>query len=257
MSSRWDNELWKCLLYGNPRVWKSYFAAQMPKPLKLFCFDPIGKEWAYLQQGTPQEMQTCEDGGMFRSVMDAHGELVVEIEYFWDKFPKRVGTQKFPCAYERFQASLEDHTNNNWKGFKSVVVDSYTFLEVAAKRLEQHKLNPGGSEWPWRNGVRDKVQDDIMSTLAWAPLHVCVIGHVDLRLIDEQAKQKWGVDAIGGLRGQLPAAFAEVYYMYETVTTEGPNQVWLMTESNGQYIAGSVIGAPNPCEPRWEALWKQ
>jgi len=43
--------------------------------------------------------------------------------------------------------------------------------------------------------------------------------------------------------------------MYEEVTADGPNKIWLMTESDGHYIAGSVIGAPNPCEPTWAALW--
>src|SRR5437773_5877872 len=156
----WDHVLFKCLLYGNPRVWKSHFGAQLPKPMKLFCFDPIGKEWAYLQQGEPQGLEYMDDGGIFQFVRDPQTqETLIEIEYFWDKSPKGIAKQKFPCAYERFQASLETHTNEHWKGFQSVVVDSYTFLEVAAKRLEQYKLNPGGGEWPWRNGVRDKVQE--------------------------------------------------------------------------------------------------
>lgn len=259
----WDKAQWTGLVYGNPGTRKTFFAATLPKPMKVFLFDPPAKGLAYHLQGFDGGVSHMDDGGMFRLIWTDHKkeELVVEIEYFFDKDPTQIAYQKSPCAYERFQTALIGHMDDSWKGFRSVVLDSYTFCEMAAVRLMQYKLNPapGGvqdskhNQMQWSGQARGTIQTDIMAVFPWASIHACVLAHVDDQRYDEQEKQMWGVAAIGKLGKQLPGAFSEVYRMY--IDKEGHSK--LMTESDGQYIAQTHLGALNPCEPTWEALWRK
>lgn len=263
MTEPWEHVQWTGLIYGNPGTKKSFFGAGFPKPMKLFCFDPPAKALAYLQQGFATGIERDDAGNMRQYVYEsvetrkragAEG-LLIEISYFHDPIPSLLGKSKHLSGYERFQAELAQHTNEGWAGWASTLLDSYTFCELSAVRLEQYKMNPSAKDArQWYGGAKGHIQRDIMSTLIWAPCHVCVIAHVDPQRIDLQEKQKWGISAVGTLRGDLPGAFPEVYLMYEE-RREKQLFNWLMTESDGAYIAQTHIQAPNPCEPRWEALW--
>ena len=265
MADPWESIHWSGLIYGNPGLGKTIFAAGMPKPLKVFMFDPAAKGLAYLQQGAVSPVEWMPDGGGFQFVRSYEtGEVVVELEYFVDRDPTRLASQKLPSAYERFQASLITHMDEHWKGYQSAVLDSYTFCELACSRLVQYKLNPapGGvqdakhNQMQWGGQVRGIVQTDIISVFPWIDCHSCILAHVDDKRYDEQERQMWGIGAVGRLGSILPGAFAEVYLMYRVLNEKAKAwETWLMTESDGKYIAQTHIQAPNPCEPTWEALW--
>lgn len=262
----WDDIQWCGSVYGNPGLGKTFFAAGLPKPMKVFMFDPAAKGLAYLQQGAVTPIEWMPDGGGFQFVRDREtGEVLVELEYFMDRDPTRLAQQKFPCAYERFQASLVGHMDDHWKGFRSVVLDSYTFCELACARLVKYKLNPapGGVEdskhnqQQWGGQVRGIIQTDIISVFPWVDCHACVLAHVDDKRYDEQDKQIWGISAVGKLGALLPSAFGEVYFMYREYDERTKRyQTWMMTESDGHYIAQTHIGAQNPCKPTWEGVWE-
>lgn len=266
----WEVMQWCGLVYGNPGTKKTFFAAGLPKPMKVFAFDPAAKMLAYLLQGQASAVDWMEDGGGFQFVTDPESKkTLVELEYFLDKNPMGIGSQPYPCAYERFQTSLITHMEEGWKmpdgePYRSVILDSYTFCELACVRLQQFKLNPapGGvqdskhNQMQWAGMARGVLQTDIMTVFPWVPCHALIIAHVDDKRYDEQDKQLWGVSAIGKLGINLPGAFSEVYLMYKEMNDKtGKWESFLMTESDGQYIAQTHIGAPNPCKPEWEALW--
>lgn len=264
----WEGRLWKGVIYGNSGTRKSFFAASMittiykqtGQPGKVFMFDPFGKENPYLIQGLAGGLQEVEDGGFFQYVFDKEKpkQVMIEIEYFADMMPQTLDKQKNLSAYERFQISLEDHVNNKWEGYASVVMDSYSFYEESVLRLNQYKLNPTAKSGAiqdgkqWYGAARRASANDVVSTLAWAPRHVCVIAHVDRSRVDLQDKQAWGIDAAGQGSGAIPRAFAECYFFYKE-----KDQVRVMTDSDGTYIAHSHIQAPNPCAATWEALWQK
>ena len=267
MGNPWDGRLWKGVIYGNSGTKKSFFAASMPKPMKVFCFDPFGKEAPYLAQGIPGGLQNMPDGGIFQFVYASEedkkaGTPLIEIEYFADMLPQLLATQKNPSAYERFEISLAEHVNQGWAGFESIVLDSYSFYEESILRLNQYKLNPTAKSGAvqdgkqWYGAARRASACDVVSTLAWAPRHVCVIAHVDRSRVDLHDKQALGIDAAGQGSGAIPRAFAECYYAYREKNTTGKAQVRLMTDGDGTYIGHSHIQAPNPCEPTWNAIWQ-
>ena len=265
---------WSGLIYGNPGTRKTFFAATLPKPAKIFMFDPPAKGLAYLQQGHAGPLEWMEDGGGFQFVTDPESkEVLVELEYFSDKNPMGIGQQKYPCAYERFQSSLMAHMAEGWlmqdgvTSFKSVILDSYTFCELACVRLQQYKLNPapGGvqdskhNQMQWAGMARGVLQVDLLAVLPFiTPCHVCVLAHVDAQRFDQQEKSLWGISAVGQLKGMVLGAFPEVYYMYTAWNDQTKKaDSWLMTETDGQFMAQTHVGASNPCEPRWEALWER
>lgn len=260
-----DSSVWTGLVYGNAGCGKTPFAAQLPKPSKVFMFDPHAKALAYLQQGVPGPIERMDDGGAFCFVKDPESkEVLIEIEYFVDLAPTQIAVQKFPCAYERFQASLIQHMQDNWEGYKSVIIDSYSFCELACLRMQQYKINsaPGGIQDSAHNGkqwagqARGILQTDIMSTVPWIPIHACLLAHVDDQLFDEQDRQLYGINAIGKLGKLIPGAFSEVYFMHNEWDDKAKVQRhWFMTESDGRYIARSDLRVPNPCPATWEALW--
>ena len=110
--------------------------------MKVFMFDPPSKGLAYHLQGFDGGIETMDDGGSFRMIWtdQKKDDLLIEIEYFRDKDPTHIAYQKMPCAYERFQSALITHGEDDWKGFRSVVLDSYTFCEMAVTRLMQYKI---------------------------------------------------------------------------------------------------------------------
>lgn len=271
----WESTQFCGLVYGNPGIGKTFFAATMPKPMKVFLFDPPSKALAYRQEGFPGPIVRGPDESVFQFVYATQEErdqdqsgtgkgAIIEMESFVDRNPAGIGTQRMPCAYERFQSSMIQHMNDDWKGFKSVVLDSYTFCELACVRLQKYKINPapGGIEdskhnqMQWAGQARHILQLDIMTTFPYLPCHGCVIAHVDDQRHDEQEKKLWGVAAIGRLVSLLPCAFGEVYFMYRKVNDKTQQlESWLLTETDGSYISQSHINAPNPCKPTWEALW--
>jgi hypothetical protein len=264
---------WSGIIYGNPGLGKTYFASSFPKPMKIFMFDPPAKGLAYQQQGNQGSMISMPSGGKLQYITQPEtGELAVEIEYFSDAKPTIIGMEKEPCAYERFQASLYAHMDEGWMTaeevphkFQTVVLDSYTFCELACVRMQQFKVNPapGGiqdakhNQMQWSGAARNVLLTDIVSTWPYIPCHNMVLAHVNDKRFDEQEKQLYGISAIGTLGVVLPSAFAEVYLIFVQYNDkEKKYENWLMTERNGQYIAQSHIGAPNPCRPAWEALWE-
>ena len=265
---------WSGLIYGNPGTRKTFFAATLPKPMKVFMFDPPAKGLAYLQQGHAGPLEWLEDGGGFQFVVNPESkEVLVELEYFLDKNPMGIGQQKYPCAYERFHASLMAHMAEGWlmqdgkTPFASVVLDSYTFCELACVRLQQYKLNPapGGvqdskhNQMQWAGMARGVLQVDLLAVLPFiTPCHVCVLAHVDAQRFDQQEKSLWGISAVGQLKGMVLGAFSEVYLMYTEFDEKTKRaESWLMTETDGQYMAQTHVGAKNPCRPTWEGIWEK
>ena len=266
MPEPWETTLFTGLIYSNPGVGKTPFAAQLPKPIKVFQFDPPAKALAYRQQGFAKPIEYMDDGGAFQFIVDPESKkLLVEIEYFSDSNPTAIATQKHPCSYERFQASLQGHMREHWQGYASVVLDSYTFLEMACVHMQQYKINPapggiadgGHNQKIWAGQARGVIQTDIMSVFPWIPIHALVLAHVDEQRFDEQDTQLWGISAIGKLGKILPGAFSEVYYMYKDFNEkEKTEQAYFLTREN-KHIARSDLRVPSPCKAAWEALWKR
>ena len=267
------------LIYGDPGVGKSEYAAtymdyllkyQLPlKPMKVWLFDPVGKDMPYLKRGKPSAFLDLGDGTIARFVLGKDDIPLFEIEYYFDMDPQALGNKgALPSAYERFQQSLRE---TEWSKYSAVCLDSLSGFRDAVLRFEQFKNNrtsnsgapAHGMQWYAAAGLA--IQNNVMSTIAYAPVHSFVPAHVDMKKDDLHGFFVYGVAAPGQLSRTMARAFSEVYYMQVRMSERGARQRVLQTETGpgvggdqkGDYIALSELGAPNFCTPTWEAVTQQ
>jgi hypothetical protein len=133
-------------------------------------------------------------------------------------------------------------------------------------RLHQFKVNAhtksgatmDARQWYAAAGLA--IQTDIMSTIAYAPVHSFIPAHVDVRQDQQNATMIWGVAAPGQLSNSIARAFSEVYFMHVIPGEKGAKRRVLQTESGldglgrGPFIALSEMQVPNFCEPSWEKV---
>lgn len=268
----------KNITYGDPGIGKSEFVATYVdwllkqggeiKPVKVWMFDPLGKDQPYLKRGKPSAFVDLGDGTPARLVCAPTGEVLFELEYYFDMTPQDLGNRNAPLsAYERFQQSLRE---TDWSRYSAVCLDSLTGYRNAVLRVNQFKLNTtskGGGQahgMQWYAAASLSMQNDVMSTLAWAPCHTFVLAHVDTKKDDARGFFVYAIAAPGQLSSGIASVFSEVYYMHsipeQNQKGERKNKRVLLTESGmdgsgkGEYIAQTHIEAPNFCEPTWEVV---
>lgn len=257
---------WHGLIYSDPGAGKSCFAATMPKPLKVFMFDPFGKDVPYLAQGDAGPLHKLDDGTYLRYVTQAGipDKLVVELEYFFDLSPALLGERGQPLsAYERFQASLLDHVARGWEGYESIVLDSLTNFTASVVRVNQYKLNPTSRSGAQAHGIQWygaaslAVQNDVCATLAWCPRHVAVLCHVNNQKQDARGYNVYAVEAPGQLARSIAKDWPEQYFLCTTRNAKGHVQRGFQTENDGVYMAQTHLDVPSGVAPEWRALWQR
>lgn len=233
------------ILYGDSGAGKSTAAATFPKPMRVFLFDNLGKETPYLRRGVAQPWD-----GTTRRVLGKKGRPIIEIEAYHNADPKA------PTGYPHFLQRLTEY-HPEATGDRTVVFDSVTFMELAARKWAQYILNPGGKEpRQWFASATDALEELLMIRAGGWPVNVVVVCHVD-----EQADELHGTivrspKAPGRLRKGLAAGYGELYHAVVT-THEGtglPQYLW-QTRSDAMWSAASQVEAPNPCLPEYAAIW--
>lgn len=241
------------LVFGESGSGKSTFAATFPKPMLVFAFDPYGKDTPYLRAGVPEPLIEAAPGAMtpHRIVRSKKGELKIQLEYFLDADPQK------PTAYERFMLRLnafrESREHEQWA---TLVVDSVTFMELAARKWSQYVLNATTKEpRQWYAFSTDALEESLMLRFGAIPSNVVVVAHIDKDKDEVHGSFVRNPAAPGRLRERLASAFGEFYRAYVDRGDDGAVQHWLQTRGSQMFPAASQIGAPNPCPPHYEALW--
>lgn len=245
-----DHEPIHCIAYGDTGAGKSTFFASFPKPMLVFMFDPFGKETPYLKRGLAQPLELTDDGGASRTVVSKKtGQTLIRIEYFLNPIPED------PTAYRRFRDRMSTF-QDEYDQWTTVVIDSVTFMELAARMEEQFILNPRSKEpRQWFAGSTSALEQMLMMRFASLPMNVCVAAHIDEDKDELHGNQIRTLSAPGRMRKRMPAGYGETYRLY--VVRENKVPVFLMqTRSDNLYSAASQIGAPDPCEPTYAALWE-
>lgn len=236
-----------CLVYSDSGGGKSTFAATFPKPLLVYCFDPFGKDHPYLRRGVVGELTEGEFGPM-RRVHDDAGKLQIQIEYFFDLNPQD------PTAYERFLRRLT-RLEADASAFKSIGLDSVTFLELAARKFAQYKLNPNTREpRQWYSYSTESCEEILLSRFGALPNHVVVCAHVDESRTNLHGDTIRAPQAPGRLRKTLASGYGELYHLFVVRGEDHTIERWLQTQPDEEWMVSSQIDAPNPCRPSFRAM---
>ncbi len=243
------------ILYGDFGQGKSTGASTFPKPMLVYCFDPFGKETPYLRRGTPSELGVTDLGVPYREVVSKKGELLIRIEYYHDIEPTH------PTAYATFLKRMVDF-QREYDQWKTVVVDSITFMELCSRKWNQYVLNPfpmyaaGKDMRQWFGGSTENLEEMLMMRFGALPMNVVIIAHVDEDKDEVMGAIVRNVNAPGRLRKRLAIGYSEVYHAFAQRGEDSRVEYWWQTRPDRSYAASSQIGAPDPCPPTYSAIWQ-
>jgi len=199
------------ILYGDSGSGKSTSAATWPGPKLVFAFDPWGKEMPYkkalMEAGGSLTMQDDALGTPVEYVLDAQGALQVQIEHYIDTDARK------PSAYSRFMQRM-DQFAREWDDWRTgtVILDSVTFMELAARKWAQYVLNPTTKEpRQWFASSTDMLEEMLMIRFGSLPMRVVVIAHIDEDKDEVNGEIIRNPCAPGRLRKRSPAGYSELY----------------------------------------------
>lgn len=266
------------LIYGMSGSRKSTLAASFPKKMLVLAFDLWDNVKPYLRQGVEHYRADLYDGpdearkktaAYYQAikvpctdVRDEKGELLVRIEHYYNPNPKQYD------AYMRFEARMAAFTQNPalLAPWRTVVLDSLTFLQSAVVGFERTIQNPGKNNRLNNFGEgRSHLEDTIFCRLGSLDSNVIIIGHEQVKEIKSKAGSLGalrGVASMGDLSTALPGGFGEVYH----VTMEEDEEANLVSkvrtrphldEYGEKWFAKSQENVPDRCEPTYEALWQR
>lgn len=238
------------LVYSDPFGGKSTFAATFPKPMVVCAFDPYLKDSPYLAKGYYDEPMLDGSGTPYRDVVDANGVLLIRIYYFHDEEPER------PSAFRRFQRFMHEFTAAERTQWETVVVDSTSALRRACLYEQQFVLNRDSKEpRQWYAGATDYIERLLDRFGSMQDINVVLLAHISRKTDEAAGTIRRLVNLPGRMGMNGPDTVPEIYRMFNDRTTGVP---MLQTKRGADsYLAGSqFLQAPNPCEPRFSALWQ-
>jgi len=240
------------ICYGDSGAGKSTFAATFPRPLRVWLFDEFGKSRPYRASGGEVE-DYVDDFGTNCTSIDAGTDKQVVIEKYFDFDPSTGESSGFHRFLQRRERYLRSKA---WQDDATLVVDSVTFMELAARKYDQHVTNKTARDpRQWFAASTDALEDTLMVKLMGLPINVVVLAHIDEERDEVHGAMVFNPSAPGRLKKRLPSAYGEFYRAYATRDEAGDPAWALQTRSDRRYNAASQIGAPNPCYPHYQELW--
>jgi len=246
------------LIYGDSGAGKSTAAATYPTPQLVWMWDPYGKEAPYkkpwLAQGCEIHRQTDGLGTPVEYVVDkSSGKdvLRVQIEHFIDTDPRK------PAAYERFLQRMDQFTREvpDWQ-HGTLILDSITFCEIAARKWSQYKLNASTKEpRQWFAASTDMLEEMLMIRFGSLPMRVVVIAHVDEDKDEVNGEIVRNPSAPGRLRKRNPAGYSELYRQVVVRDQKGDRQYLWQTRAGGGWNCSTQLdGLPDPCPAHYSEV---
>lgn len=243
------------LVYGDPGSGKSHFAATFPKPMLVLLFDPYGKETPYLRDAYEQVESAIElvDGQLQVPIVEGtseHGRTVVE--YYHDEDPD------WPTAWERFAIRARAIDPKEWA---TIVFDSASFMELAARKNEEKRRNPTAKDPRlWYGASRGELEEQLIRRVMSYRTNVVTVAHVST----EKAEMHGTVFLRnprfpGKMAEAVGAAYSEFYRAFVARDAEGKLYHTLQTAASPEYNAGTQIDAGvstgGLVHPHYDALW--
>lgn len=243
------------LLYGDSGSGKSTSAASFPTPQLVLSFDPYGKEQPYkkehLTKGRRIETVTNAAGIPIEYILTKDDVVVCQIEHYIDEDPRK------PAVYSKFMTRM-DTFKSEYEGWRdgTIILDSVTFMELAARKWAQYTLNPTTKEpRQWFASSTDMLEEMLMLRFGSLKMHVVVVAHVDEDKDEVNGEIIRNPSAPGRMRKRSPAGFSELYHQYVTRDEQGNRRHLWQTRNDGRWNCSTQFETtPDPCVPRFEAL---
>jgi hypothetical protein len=141
--------------------------------------------------------------------------------------------------------------------FAGYILDSATFATLRGRKLHQYELNPDSDDArQWYGGATDIMEEVLMLQLPAIPAHVGVSMHVEKVKVEMEGIMVRAPFVPGRLKSMTAAAYPELYRIYTDRDERGKKRRWLQTEADERFIAMTQLDLPDPCVPRFKAVWK-
>ena len=258
-----------CLLYGDPGVGKSTMASTFPKPMLVFTFDGYQKEMPYIKGGDDQGLKTYNiEVSETRTIEIVYRDVIHEdgltrIEYY-----NITDDVERPTAFANFRTRM-GLLQTEYDTWKTIVVDSVTFMELHARKLEQYILNPipGGQSMytkgvqfdtrTWFGGSTSALEEMLCIRFAGLVMNVVIICHIDKdkNMVSGEIVQVPFAPGRLSDRSLLSAGYAEQYRLYTIRDSEGRRAHQAQTTNRDGWVGGTQINAPDPVYPHYDELW--
>jgi len=236
------------VVYGESGAGKSTFAATWPKPMLVLAFDPLGKDMPYIKTGKAGELVELSPGIFTQAVMSPAGDLRVQIEHYTD--PEPTNPQAFGHFLTRMGGIYQE-----LELWNTIVLDSVTFLELAARKDQQHRMNKNARDpRQWWAAATDQLEELLMMRFGSFPCNLAVIAHVDEDKDEVHGNFVRNPAAPGRVRKRLASAFGEVYRAF--VQEDEESRIYLLqTRVSALFNCSTQIGAPEPCPQKFSSVW--
>jgi hypothetical protein len=202
-----------------------------------------------LNGGTDKEPQK---GGSvkLRDVFAADRSHLARILYFHEQDPYH---PKAWIEYQKFIQGIAQY----FASYPTIVADSASFMELAARKYDQYVLNPDVKDpRKWYAAAASAMEEAIWAHPVGWPVNVVLSCHVEQDK-DEVHGMFVRTPMVRGkqLIGKIGAAYQEMYRAFVRRDPQGMLEHKLQTRINEMYTARSMIRAPDPCEMTYEKLW--
>jgi len=237
---------------GKPGTGKSRLLASMPKKLlAIIVGDPRTKLQPYLDVGIADTKEHVGPlGQTIILVRNAEGEVIIQIECFWDVDPT-MSESAMTKVVGRMAAVVQEVNAGMWK---SVAFDSWSGFEDAAsyRRL----IGPMSIKNPDGRAHRAIAKEDCRSVFIHQLVHLnCNVGiafHVTKFTQENGGETTYNMKCIGDFASTVGQYLAERYHsesLSDGVTRR------LRTRPDGRFELATLIEAPDPCDNSFGALF--
>ncbi len=237
---------------GKPGSGKSRLLSSMPKKLlAIIIGDPRTKLQPYFDRGIPDAKEyTGPLGQTIFLVRDEKGDVIIQIECFWDTDPTMTESA-MTKVIGRMASVVQEVNAGMWR---SLAFDSWSGFEDAAsyRRL----IGPMSIKNPDGRAHRAVAKEDCRSVFIHQLVHLnCNVGiafHITKFTQENGGETLYNMKCIGDFASTVGQYLAERYHslsLPDGVTRQ------LRTRPDGRFELATLIEAPDPCDNSFGALF--
>jgi hypothetical protein len=252
---------------------KSTAAVTWPKPMLVLLTDPPDKAGPYrikLDEATGRVIETFPvkriKGPTGRVEEITRPDGIVRIEHYHDPGMLKGGPDIFgqravreARAFAKLLSRCEQ-LYDEFKKWKTIVLDSATYFVLHALKYEQYVLNPGAKDpRQWRIGAADACEELLMTGLPSLHTNLVLTCHVRGKRDaegNEIGKSLSLPGRIGDPEGGIAIGWGEVYYLHADWSEKRQRYVRrFQTQRDDSWHCSTQIGAKNHCLASYAAVW--